>query len=135
MPLTRRLTPLTSAYVCHMLPGMKKTLLAPICSAFVIPGLGQIVNGHLKKGALILAALFFLFVIGAIKLYIMVSAAMDKAETALPGAGAFAESLKSEDPTALGVFGAAFLALWLYAVVDAAVWGARLEASEKGGPA
>jgi len=118
-----------------MLPGMKKAFLAPICSAFVIPGLGQVVNGHLKKAALILGALFILFVIGTVKFYIMMSAAMDKAKTFPPDVGAFVESLKTEDPTALWVLGSAFLALWLYAVMDAAVWGARLEASEKGNPA
>ena len=118
---------MTIRRACHMLARMKKALLAPFCSAFIIPGLGQIVNGHLKKGALILVALFFLFVIGVIKLYIMISAAMEKSETALPDAGAFAESLASQDLTALWVIGAAFFALWLYAVVDAAVWGARSE--------
>ena len=131
----RRDAPLTIKPACHMLPGMKKTILAPLCSAFVIPGLGQIVNGHLKKGAFILASLFFLFVVGAVKFYIMMSAAVDKLKTAPPNSGALAESLKSEDLTALWVLGAAFLALWLYAVADAAVWGAKLEASEKGGPA
>ena len=111
---------------------MKKVFLAPICSAFVIPGLGQLVNGHLKKGALILGALFLLFVIGVVKLYAMLSTAMENAETAVPGADAFTGSLKSEDLTALWVLGAAFLALWLYSVVDAAVWGGRVEASDKG---
>ncbi|MBW2285432.1 MAG: hypothetical protein JRF65_12625 [Deltaproteobacteria bacterium] len=74
-------------------------------------------------------------VIGTVKFYIMMSAAMDKAKTFPPDVGAFVESLKTEDPTALWVLGSAFLALWLYAVMDAAVWGARLEASEKGNPA
>jgi TM2 domain-containing membrane protein YozV len=47
---------------------MKKLLLAPLCSALIIPGLGQIMNQEIKKGALLLGAVFLLFVVGSIKL-------------------------------------------------------------------
>ena len=130
--MTFILHPLTTAPDCPMLNRMKKVFLAPLCSAFVIPGLGQIVNGHLKKGALILGALFLLFVVGAIKLYAMISTALESAESAPPNSGAFVKSLMSEDLTALWVLGAAFFALWLYAVLDAAVGGRRLDATETG---
>ena len=34
---------------------MKKAVIASLCSAFIIPGLGQILNNNIKKGLVILA--------------------------------------------------------------------------------
>ena len=43
---------------------MKKYILSPLCSAFIVPGLGQILNGHMKKGVIILSIVFILIVAG-----------------------------------------------------------------------
>ena len=110
---------------------MKKVLLAPLCSGVIIPGLGQIINGQLKKGLFILGAVFALFGIGVYRLYRMVGAALDKAERAPTDLAAFVESLKAEDPSLLWYLTAAFAALWLYSVVDSAVAGRRLDGLDR----
>ncbi|MBW2345011.1 MAG: hypothetical protein JRF53_13570 [Deltaproteobacteria bacterium] len=56
---------------------MKKAILSPLSSAFVIPGLGQIINRHLKKGVCILAGTFVLFIAALIKFYQILSAALE----------------------------------------------------------
>ena len=104
---------------------MKKALFAPLCSGFIIPGLGQVINGHLKKGALILAVLAVLFGAGLYTLYRMVGAAADKGGAGLSEQGPFMDRIRAEDPSMLWCLAAAFSALWLYSVLDAAVAGMR----------
>jgi TM2 domain-containing membrane protein YozV len=111
---------------------MKKALFAPLCSGFIIPGLGQIINGHLKKGVLILAALSVLFGLGVYRLYRMVGAALDKAGRVPSDVSAFMERLRAEDPSALWLLAAGLTALWLYSVLDAAVAGRRIDRLDRG---
>ena len=40
---------------------MKKIILAPLLSAFVLPGLGQVVNGQFRKAGLLIATVSLLF--------------------------------------------------------------------------
>ena len=49
--------------------GMRKSLKSALCSALGVPGLGQVINGDLKRGGSILAGVFVLFVAGVVKLY------------------------------------------------------------------
>jgi hypothetical protein len=40
---------------------MKHIILAPLLSAFILPGLGQVVNGQFRKAGLLIAAVSLLF--------------------------------------------------------------------------
>ena len=52
---------------------MKKSIISPLCSALIIPGLGQILNNNLKKGITILGIVFLLFIGGVIKLAFIIT--------------------------------------------------------------
>jgi len=81
---------------------MKKAILSPLSSAFVIPGLGQIINQHLKKGVCILAGTFVLFIAALIKFYQILSAALE------------AENMNPSE-------------LWIYSVLDAHLTGKKID--------
>ncbi len=111
---------------------MKKTILAPLCSALVIPGLGQIINQHLIKGGCILFAVFILFVAGIFTLYHLMSAAL-KAELINPGHSPdIVDKLKAVDFSALWYFLVAFALMWLYSVLDAYLTGRKLDQPGEG---
>lgn len=92
---------------------MKKIILAPLCSALIIPGLGQIVNREIKKGGLILGAVFLLFVAGSIKLVFILKSMVSQS-----GSGSDAPSHILEQGDFLLLIGA-FFVLWFYSVIDA----------------
>ena len=92
---------------------MKKILLAPLCSALIIPGLGQIVNQEIKKGVLLLGAVFILFVAGSIKLVFILKSVVGQS-----GSGSPIPSPALEHVDSLVMVGA-FFVIWLYSVIDA----------------
>jgi len=111
---------------------MKKAILAPLCSALVIPGLGQIINQHLIKGGCILFAIFILFVASIFTLYHLMSAAL-KAELINPGHSPdIVDKLKAVDFSALWYFLVAFALMWLYSVLDAYLTGRKLDQPGEG---
>ncbi|MFO7461979.1 MAG: hypothetical protein R6X07_15285 [Desulfatiglandales bacterium] len=105
---------------------MKKYISAPLCSAFIIPGLGQVINQEIKKGVLILGAVFLLFVLSIISLSIIAESLFSQ-----PGSGPPALSRLLERVELLLILGA-FAVIWLYSVVDAFVKGWSWEHREKG---
>jgi hypothetical protein len=92
---------------------MKKSILAPLCSALIVPGLGQIMNQEIKKGGLILGAVFFLFVAGSIKLVFILKSMVSQS-----GIGPLVPSHLLERFDLLLILGA-FAVIWLYSVLDA----------------
>lgn len=111
---------------------MKKSIISTLCSALVIPGLGQILNEDLKKGALILIAVFALFIGGLVNLYGLVRALANKPAVHSKDPSAIFAHLKAEDMTFLWILLSAFLLLWIYSVVDAFFCGRRLDRSDGG---
>jgi hypothetical protein len=111
---------------------MKKAILSPLCSALVIPGLGQIINQHLIKGGCILFAVFILFVAGMFTLYHLMSAAL-KEQLINPGhLPDIMHRLKAADFSALWYLLVAFALIWLYSVLDAYVTGRKLDQPGEG---
>ncbi len=110
---------------------MKKATLSPLCSAFVIPGLGQIINQHLKKGVLILSALFVLFVAFVIRLYGIINAVMKDGTINLQDSDAIMDKLRAEDPSFLCLLLMAFVILWAYSVLDAFLAGRKIDLLEQ----
>ncbi|MEW5913356.1 MAG: hypothetical protein AB1814_12420 [Thermodesulfobacteriota bacterium] len=106
---------------------MRRSVVAPLLSALVIPGLGQIVNRQVAKGALLVAASSLLFMVGLGVTFHQVS----KAVLALEGQApvdkwaALRAQLISQGTTWLWVLFALLAVLWLFAVVDAWRWGKR----------
>jgi len=106
---------------------MKKAVLSPLCSALVVPGLGQIINQNLKKGAIILFCVFALIVAGVIKLYQVIRTILAVDQTGRLDSGFVMDRLRAEDLYVLGGMIAAFAVLWLYSVLDAYLVGKRMD--------
>jgi small-conductance mechanosensitive channel len=112
--------------------GMRKSLKSALCSALVVPGLGQVINDNLKKGGLILAGVFVLFVAGVVKLYQLIQAVMNAGETHGSESGPMTEALGRQDFSVLWLLAAAFVLLWLYSVVDAYLTGRKIDRKGEG---
>lgn len=103
---------------------MKRLFLAPLLSAFVLPGLGQIINRQVRKAVLLMAVVFVLFLALVIKLIFD----LNKVLTALPlevyekNTHPFvtvAQALSKQDKTWLFILASALVVVWVYAVWDA----------------
>mgnify|MGYP000037355680 CR=1 FL=1 len=99
---------------------MKKYILSPLCSAFIVPGLGQILNGHMKKGVIILSIVFLLIVGSFLELILTMPPVVSQS-------GDIMEKLKGEDYSPLSYFVIVFAIIWLYSVLDAFWVGIRTE--------
>jgi len=93
----------------------------------VIPGLGQIINQHLKKGVCILAGTFVLFIAALIKFYQILSAALEAENMNPSESGLITDRLRVEDSSALWYLLAAFAVLWIYSVLDAHLTGKKID--------
>jgi len=111
---------------------MKKAIISPLCSGLVIPGLGQIVNQDLKKGILLLAGVFVLFIAGIIKLVRLIRSILGSDSGDITNPEVIMARLRAEDLTLLWVIGALFAILWIVSVVDAYVKGKQLDSVEHG---
>lgn len=110
---------------------MKKYISAPLCSALIIPGLGQILNRDVKKGVILLSSVFVLINVAAVKLYLIVDNAIkDAASKGLSGE-TLVEQVRSSDFKMIWVIAALFLLAWAYAVADAFMKGRRIESENK----
>jgi len=113
---------------------MKKTVVSPLCSGLIIPGLGQIINQDLKKGIILLAAVFLLFVAGIIKLVRLIHAVFRTGHVDLSDPEMIMAKLRAEDLSILWYMAAAFVIIWLFSVVDAYLRGRKIDKSEEGNP-
>ena len=109
---------------------MKKYILSPLCSALVIPGLGQIINQNLKKGLIILSVVFLLFVSFIIRLVFIIQSLAYQAKFSRLNSADIMERLKGEDLSFILYLGIAFAIIWIYAVLDAFREGKKIERQE-----
>jgi hypothetical protein len=107
---------------------MKKYILSPLCSGLLIPGLGQILNNEIKKGLLLLGAVFILFVVGSIRLAFVIKFLLSQSPTTDPLV--IMESIKGKYLPSLWILFGLFAVIWIYSVVDAFRTGRRLDCGE-----
>jgi len=110
---------------------MKKYILSPLCSALVIPGLGQILNNNLKKGVCLLAIVFILFIAGTVKLVFMVKSILKGLDMNQLDFRLIQERLEGEDISVLWALLMIFSVVWIYSVLDAFWMGKKLESQLK----
>jgi uncharacterized membrane protein len=110
---------------------MKKAILSSLCSGLVIPGLGQILNHEVKKGALLLSAVFILFVGGCIKLAFIITSIMASTSSMTGDPQSFMQTIKAEHLGSLWILVALFVVIWVYSVIDAFLSGRKLEARKR----
>lgn len=103
---------------------MKKAILSPLSSAFVIPGLGQVLNQQLKKAACFLCAVFVLFVAAVISLYHVFKPVLSNAKSTGLSSQMITQRLGAQDLSILWMILGAFVIVWLFSVLDA-FWAGR----------
>ncbi len=111
---------------------MQKAIMSPLCSGLVIPGLGQIINQELKKGIILLCAVFALFVAGIIRLLQVINAVFRSGQIDVSDPEALMARISAQDYTLLWCLGVAFAVLWIYAVADAYMGGRKMDQHEAG---
>ena len=106
---------------------MKKYILSPLCSALVIPGLGQIINHNLRKGIIILSMVFLLLVGGTVKLAFIIHSLVSHPKAHPYGTGNIMERLQGENFSSLLFLFIAFAVIWVYSLLDAFWIGWKME--------
>ncbi len=110
---------------------MKKAILSPLCSAFVIPGMGQILNQQLKKGVLMLASVFLFLVIFIYYLYGLIDQVLRAGDLKSGDPVSLVMNTVSKDALPLRLMALAFALLWLYSIVDAFLEGRRQDRQDQ----
>jgi NADH:ubiquinone oxidoreductase subunit 6 (subunit J) len=106
---------------------MKKSILAPLSSALVIPGLGQILNQDLKKGGILLGLVFVLFLAGTVKLVLILRSVFLRPGANPPDPQRLLETVMQQDFTAVWIIVGLMSLIWLYSILDAFVTARRRE--------
>ncbi len=104
---------------------MKKAILSPLCSAFVIPGLGQVINQQPKKGLMLLGAVFVFLALFTVRLAQVIRGVMESDSIMPSDPALFIERIKAQDLYVFYVLSAAFCLLWIYSVTDAFIVGIK----------
>jgi len=110
---------------------MKKAVLAPLCSALVIPGLGQVINQHIKKGVILLAVDFAFIIAFTIEMYQIVRGVIGSGVLNSGKPKMVMELIMAGDHASLVFLFAAFGVLWIYSIVDAFLGGRKADELEK----
>jgi TM2 domain-containing membrane protein YozV len=110
---------------------MKKYYLAPLCSAFVVPGMGQVINRHLKKGLTLMGIVFLLLVAAAIEFFKMIQPLPDLLPSPDPGLSDLVDQMRIQDFSRLRLILILSFAIWLYSIIDALIYGIKSEKKNK----
>jgi len=103
---------------------MKRIILAPLLSAFVLPGLGQVLNRQFRKAGLLMAAVSLLFLALFFKvLYdlnkVLLSLPLETFEKNPHPLSTVAQALSQQDNGLLLVLILLLTGVWAYGVWDA----------------
>ena len=109
---------------------MKKAFISPLASGLVIPGLGQVLNHQLKKGVVLLLVTLGLFVALLVQLYSIINFMIKHPRLYPFSPDGIMKALADYHPTALFAVIAGFVALWIYSVVDALIYGIKVDQTE-----
>jgi TM2 domain-containing membrane protein YozV len=113
--------------------GMKKYILSPLCSAIIVPGLGQVLNKRIMKGLIIMGLVFILFIMITIKLALIILEEMEGKDIYALNDLIEIRPL-SGGLSGLWVMAAVFVILWLYSIIDAFFDGLKIERQIKENP-
>ncbi len=111
---------------------MKLYIISTLCSAFVVPGLGQVLNRELKKAIIILASIMAILVIGIIKISFIMKNILNEVPFYNLDSQRLIERLKYEDLTLIYALIIIFGIIWAYSIIDAFVTGLKLERKRQG---
>ena len=106
---------------------MKKYITATIGSALVVPGLGQVLNGQVKKGLILMGVVFVIFIAGVIKLAQIITRILPSLNPDEINSAAILEKINVMDISILRVIMIIFVVIWIYSIIDAFIYGLRAE--------
>ncbi|MFH1137508.1 MAG: hypothetical protein V1816_15680 [Pseudomonadota bacterium] len=114
---------------------MRQSILAPLCSAFILPGLGQVLNRQLLKGFALMSAVTAIFLALLFKLLFDLSAVLGEVMGADFSLGAeqwplILNGMRSRNMTLVYLLAGVGAALWAYGVLDAYIHGRRFQAEK-----
>lgn len=115
---------------------MKKYLLSPLCSAFIVPGLGQVLNKRILKGLILMALVFILFIAITVNLTFLIISQLQDVQTAdIEEVNNMIEKLFLQgDFSTFWVLLVISIILWLYSIIDAFLDGLKQERDRKENP-
>lgn len=106
---------------------MKKYITSTIASAVIVPGLGQVLNGQIKKGAVLMGIVFIIFIAGVIKLTQVIKAILPGLNLDNLNSEVIMERINVMDISVLRVIIWALVIIWIYSIVDAFIYGKKIE--------
>ncbi len=109
---------------------MRKALVSPLASGLVIPGLGQVLNHHLKKGLALLVITLGLFVAFLVQLYAIINFMIQHPQLYRFDPEGITKALADYHPIGLFVSIFSFVAVWIYSVADALIYGIKIDREE-----
>jgi hypothetical protein len=103
---------------------MKKTILAPLLSAFILPGLGQVINRQFLKAGVLMAGVMMFFLALVFKIIydlnkVFLSLPIETLEKTPRPLETVARALSQRDKTVLIILLLGLVVIWTYGVWDA----------------
>lgn len=110
--------------------------MAPLCSAFIVPGLGQVLNKKILKGLILMVLVFILFIAITVNLvYLIISQVRYiQVEDIENVSSMMVKVFLRGDLSTLWVLLIISLILWIYSIVDALIDGLKIERSSGSSP-
>ena len=106
---------------------MKKYITSTLVSALVVPGLGQVLNGQVKKGLILMGVVFVIFIAGVIKIAQIITGILPELNPNEINSKAILEKINVMDISMLRLIMIIFLIIWIYSIIDAFIYGLRAE--------
>ena len=106
---------------------MKKYITSTLVSALVVPGLGQVLNGQVKKGLILMGVVFVIFIAGVIKIAQIITGILPELNPNEINSKAILEKINVMDISMLRLIMIIFLIIWIYSIIDAFIYGLREE--------
>jgi len=110
---------------------MKRSIISPLCSALIVPGLGQVINNQIKKGVILFLSVFALLIAGAIEMYRLIKASLKGLALNELYPEMVISKFKEQDHTLLWILFLIFVCIWLYSVIDAFIVGKRIDKEKR----
>lgn len=105
--------------------------MSTIASAIIVPGLGQVLNGQLKKGLIIMSVVFIFITAGIIRIVNIVMKLLPQIEGDAITQELLKEKVHQIDFSSIRIIIVILAVVWVYSIYDAFATGRRLEREGK----
>lgn len=115
---------------------MKKHIYASLCSAFVVPGLGQVLNNRISKGLILMALVFILIIAITVDFIFLIFTGIPYAQADDVGStyNIMLKAFLHGDLTFFWTLIIILGILWIYSIVDAFIDGLNTERKSRENP-